>query len=75
MNLATDLPEVLALPVREKLLIVDEIWASIAGIENELKVSDDEKLRLDERWTRFEQDPSSAISLADFREKMKARRA
>ncbi|HEY1082346.1 MAG TPA: addiction module protein [Prosthecobacter sp.] len=75
MNLAADLPEVLALPVREKLLIVDEIWASIAGAEDELEVSGPEKQALDERWERFEQDPSRGLSVDDFRERLKARRA
>ena len=74
MTLA-DFPQVRALPMREKLLFVDEIWASMADAETELEVTEAEKLLLDERWARFERDPSRALSLEEFQSRMDARRA
>lgn len=73
MTLA-DFPQVRALPVREKLLIMDEIWASMAGTENELEVTDAEKSELDERWMRFERDPSRALTLEEFQSRINDRR-
>ncbi|MEN3943954.1 addiction module protein [Prosthecobacter sp. SYSU 5D2] len=72
MTLA-DFPQLRALPVREKLLIVDEIWASMAGAE--LAVSEQEKYELDERWAQFESDPSWALTLEEFQSCINARRA
>ncbi|WP_166647037.1 addiction module protein [Prosthecobacter fusiformis] len=73
MTLA-DFPQVRALPVREKLLIVDEIWASMAGAEAELEITDAEKYELNERWARFESDPSRALTLEEFQSRVNAKR-
>jgi putative addiction module component (TIGR02574 family) len=64
MTLA-DFPQVRALPVREKLLIVDEIWASMAGAEAELEITEAEKRELDERWV---------LTLEEFQSRVNARR-
>lgn len=73
MTLA-DFPQVYALPVREKLLMVEEIWQSIGDASDAIEVSDAEKLGLDERWARFERDPSRALTLEQFDALMKAKR-
>ena len=70
----TDLPEVQALSAREKLELVDELWKSLAAEWETLPVSDEEKRILDERWETFLQEPASALSLEQFRERLKALR-
>ena len=70
----TDLPEVRALSVREKLQLVDELWVSVAPELDALEVSAEEKGMLDERWATFLKDPVSALTLEQFKERLKTRR-
>lgn len=69
-----DLIKLQALPVSEKLLIVDVLWQSIDDANDELEVSAAEKRELDSRWTRFERDPSRALTLEQFDALVKAKR-
>ena len=69
MKLA-DFPEVQALSAQEKLQLVDELWLSVAPQLDALAVSREEKKLLDARWAVFLKDPSSALTLAQFQEKM-----
>ena len=70
----TDLPQVQALSVQEKLQLVDEIWMSVAPELDSLEVSDEEKGILNERWTAFLKNPASALTVEQFKEKLKASR-
>ncbi len=70
----TDLPEVRALSVREKLQLVDELWVSVAPELDALEVSAEEKGMLDERWAAFLKDPVSTLTLEQFKERLKTRR-
>jgi putative addiction module component (TIGR02574 family) len=70
----TDFPDVKALSAREKLQLVDEIWVSVAPELDALEVSAEEKGMLDERWTAFLKNPASALTLEQFKERLKKRR-
>jgi len=74
MRLA-DLPQVQDLPVKQKLELVDELWLSMAPELDSLEVSEPEQELLDERWAAFIQNPESAITLDEFRRRMKAQRS
>jgi putative addiction module component (TIGR02574 family) len=69
MKLA-DFPEVRALSAQKKLQLVDELWLSVAPQLGSLSVSPEEKDLLDARWAAFLKDPSSALTLEQFQEKM-----
>ncbi len=73
MTLA-DFPEVQALSAQEKLLLVDELWLSVAPELNNLEVSEEEKGLLDERLAAFLKDPASALTLEQFKQRLKALR-
>jgi putative addiction module component (TIGR02574 family) len=73
MKLA-DFPEVRALSAQEKLQLVDELWLSVAPQLGLLAVSKEEKDVLDARWEAFLNDPSSALTLEQFQEKMRKHR-
>ncbi|MBB5040206.1 addiction module protein [Prosthecobacter dejongeii] len=73
MTLA-EFSQVRALPMREKLLLVDEIWESMVDVESELEVLDAEKRELNARWERFEKDPLSALTLEEFQARINAKR-
>lgn len=70
----TDLPQVRALSAREKLQLVDELWLSVAPELDALEVSGEEKTLLDERWAAFLKDPASALTLEQFKDRLKALR-
>ncbi len=69
-----DLRKLQALPVSEKLMLVEVLWQSIGESSDEPEVSDVEKKELDSRWARFERDPSRALTLEQFRALVKAKR-
>jgi putative addiction module component (TIGR02574 family) len=71
----TELPQVQALSVREKLELVDEIWASVSSNSDSLEVTQEEKDILDHRWADFLANPGAALSLTDFKTKINALRA
>jgi len=71
----TELPQVQALSVREKLELVDEIWESVSSDTDSLEVTQEEKDILDRRWADFLDNPSSALTLADFKTEIHALRA
>ena len=73
MKLA-DFPGVPALSAQEKLQLVDELWLSVAPQLGLMAVSQEEKDLLDARSGAFLKDPSSALTLAQFQEKMRKRR-
>ena len=73
MRLA-DLPQVRALSAQEKLQLVDELWQDVAHDLETLEVSPAEKELLDERWANFMRDPSSALDLDQFKQKVAALR-
>lgn len=59
----SDLPQVKALSLREKLSLADELWTEAARVSQAVEVTAEEKQILDERWTRYSKDPSSALTL------------
>lgn len=70
----TDFPEVNNLPVQEKLELVDELWLSMRNELDSMEVTNEAKELLDERWAAFLADPGSALTIEEFRNKMKAHR-
>ena len=70
----TELPQVQALSVREKLELVDEIWKSVSSDLETLEVRGEEKELLDRRWEAFLQAPETALSVDQFNEQLSARR-
>jgi putative addiction module component (TIGR02574 family) len=73
MTLA-DLPQIQALPAREKLQLLDDLWIQVAHDIDSLDVTPEEKLLLDDRWNRFLSNPSSALTLEDFEKRVRALR-
>jgi putative addiction module component (TIGR02574 family) len=71
---SNELRKLQALPVSEKLMLVELLWQSIGESTDEPEVSDAEKRELDSRWARFERDPSRAMTLDQFDALLKARR-
>ena len=67
-----DFPGVRALSTRAKLQLMDELWKSVAPELDTLKVSKETKMLLDDRWSAFLKNPGSAMTLAQFKKRMRA---
>lgn len=71
----SELPQVQSLSVREKLELVDELWKAVSSDLDSMEVSQEEKDLLNERWSSFLQNPSSALSVDQFKKELNALRA
>ena len=54
--------EILALPVQERIRLVELIWESIAAIPEAIEVTPELKAQLEERLKDFEADPEAGYS-------------
>ena len=61
------------LSTAEKLPLLGELWDSIAAGPQNLPVSAQEKILLEERWQERLRDPKSALSLEEFRQRLPER--
>lgn len=61
--------------LEEKLELVDELFLSMRPELESLEVSQVDRALLDERWGAFLKYPSSALTLEEFQQRMKAVRA
>ncbi len=57
--------EILALPVAERMRLVEAIWDSIAAVPDALPLTQWQKDELDRRLVEFEADPDSGATLEE----------
>lgn len=71
----TEFPQVQALSVYQKLELLDEIWKSVSEDPASLAVTQDEKNLLDQRWKGFLESPGNALTVDQFKQKLKTLRS
>jgi putative addiction module component (TIGR02574 family) len=69
-----DIPEIARLTVPEKILLLEDLWDSIAADEASVPVPQSHREELDRRLAQYEKDPGSLLTLDDLRERIEARR-
>jgi putative addiction module component (TIGR02574 family) len=57
--------EILALPVAERVRLVEAIWDSISAVPDALSLTQWQKDELDRRLVEFEADPESGATLEE----------
>ena len=57
--------EILALPVEERMELVEAIWESISAVPEALPLTDWQKEELDRRLDEFERDPDAGSTLEE----------
>jgi putative addiction module component (TIGR02574 family) len=57
--------EILALPVEERVRLVEAIWDSISAVPDALPLTDWQKEELDRRLAELEADPDAGSSLEE----------
>ncbi len=66
MHMNQDLvAEILALPVEERVRLVDAIWDSISAVPEALPLTQWQREELDRRLTEFEADPEAGSTLEE----------
>jgi putative addiction module component (TIGR02574 family) len=57
--------EILALPVEDRMRLVEAIWDSISAVPEALPLTDWQKQELDRRLAEMESDPDAGTSLEE----------
>ena len=65
MDLA-DIPGIQQLSVAERILLVEELWESIASEPASIPVPQSHRAELDRRLAAYEEDPGQLLSLEDL---------
>jgi putative addiction module component (TIGR02574 family) len=71
MTMAKIKQEALALPVAQRLSLVQDLWDSIAEDQHSLPLSPEHARILDERLAAHERDPSATISYAQLKRQLR----
>jgi len=64
--------EILALPVQERINLVELIWESVAAVPQAIEVSPEIKSELAARLVEFGRDPNAGYSWDEVKEKLKS---
>lgn len=63
--------EILALPIQERIHLVELIWESVAAVPQAIEVTPEIKADLAARLAEFERDPAAGYSWDQVKEKLK----
>ena len=69
-----DIPEIAKLSVPERILLLQDLWDSIASDESSVPVPQSHREELDRRLAEYEKDPGRLLTLDDLRGRIEARR-
>jgi len=70
----SDISEIKKLSTPEKILLVEDLWNSIASDESEVPVPQSHMAELDVRLKRYESAPGNLLSLEALRTKIERRK-
>jgi putative addiction module component (TIGR02574 family) len=68
-----DIPEITQLSVAEKILLLQDLWDSIASDESSVPVPQSHREELDRRLAEHEKDPGCLLTLDDLQKRIEAR--
>jgi len=69
-----EIPEIARLTVAEKILLLEDLWDSIAAEESSVPVPQSHREELDRRLAEYEKDPGTLLTLDELRGRVEARR-
>lgn len=64
---AISVADVVALPVAERLRLVEAIWDSIAEVPDQVEISAEQAAELDQRLVAYKQDPNAGSPWPEVR--------
>ena len=69
-----DIPGIARLTAAEKILLVEELWDSIASDQSNVPMPSNHCKELDRRLTDYEKDPGRLLTLEDLQGRIEASR-
>jgi putative addiction module component (TIGR02574 family) len=69
-----EIPELARLTAAEKILLLEDLWDSIAAEESSVPVPQSHREELDRRLAQYEKEPGKLLTLDDLRGRIEARR-
>ena len=69
-----DIPEIVRLSTAEKILLVEDLWDSIATAESATPVPRSHTEELDRRFKRYESAPGNILSFDELRTRIERRK-
>jgi putative addiction module component (TIGR02574 family) len=70
----SDIPGIARLSTPEKILLLEDLWDTIAANESGVPVPQSHKVELDRRLKRYESDPGKLLSLEELQARIKKRK-
>ena len=70
----SDIPELEHLSIPEKILLVEDIWDSIAADESKVPVPESHIEELEKRHKRYLSDPGKLLTLEELQTRIEARK-
>jgi len=71
---ANDIPEITQLSTPEKILLVEDLWDSIASDESIVPVPPSHVEELDRRFEKYQSDPGNLLSLEELMVRIERRK-
>lgn len=68
-----EIENVMKLPVEQRILLVEDVWDSIRPQSQRIPVPESHKLELDQRFAKYQCDPSALLSDQQLREALGSR--
>ncbi len=69
-----DFPEITHLTIPERILLLEDLWDSIAAEQASVPVPQSHREELDRRLAEYEKNPGRLLTLDDLRGRIEARR-
>lgn len=70
----SDIPEIARLSIAEKILLVEDLWESIAADSDKLPVPQSHGEELKRRFQRYESNPGNLLSLEELQSRIDKRK-
>ncbi len=70
----TDIPEIAQMSVPEQIVLVEDLWDSIASDESSVAVPQSHIVELERRLDAYESDPDNLLSLEELRGRIEKRK-
>lgn len=67
-----EIPEITRLTIPERILLLQDLWDSIAAEESSIPVPQSHREELDRRLAEYEKDPGKLLTLDDLRGRIEA---
>jgi len=67
-----EIPEITRLTIPERILLLQDLWDSIASEESSVPVPQSHREELDRRLAEYEKDPGRLLTLDDLRGRIEA---